>query len=64
MALAVAISTSFFGHSIIPLVGPSEFLDFSLKIKFKILGIFLYQPVLGSPDNTLTKFYFHPNAVS
>ena len=33
-----------------------EFLDFSMKIKVKIFGIFLHKPVLGSPDNNLTKF--------
>ena len=35
---------------------PSEFFDFSLKIKVKIFEIFLIKPVLGSPDNILTKF--------
>ena len=35
---------------------PYEFFDFLLKIKAKIFGIFLIKPVLGSPDNTLTKF--------
>ena len=46
MALTVAISASFFNHT----------MDFSLKIKIKIFGIFSHKPVLGSPDNTLTKF--------
>ena len=43
---------------------PQEFLDFSLKIKVKIFGIFSHKPVLGSLDNTLTKFQVHPNTGS
>ena len=35
---------------------PYEFFDFSLKIKVEIFVIFSHKPVLGSPDNTLTKF--------
>ena len=35
---------------------PYEFFDFLLKIKVEIFGIFSHKPVLGSPDNTLTKF--------
>ena len=48
------------GHTIYP----QEFLDFSLKIKVKIFGIFSHKPVLGSPDNTLTKFQVHQNTLS
>ena len=35
---------------------PYEFFDFSLKIKVGIFRIFSIKDVLGSPDNTLTKF--------
>ena len=33
-----------------------EFFDFSLKIKVEYFLIFSHKPVLGSPDNILTKF--------
>ena len=52
MSVNVAVSASFFVHTIYT----SEFLDSSLKIKVKIFGIFLHKAVLGSPNNTLTKF--------
>ena len=35
---------------------PSEFLDFSLKIKVKIFGSFSHKAVLGGLDITFTKF--------
>ena len=34
---------------------PYDFFDFSSKIKVKIFEILCHKPVLGSPDNTLTK---------
>ena len=51
MALAVAISTSFFSNTI-----PLVIFEFFAENQIQDFGIFLYQSVLGSPDNTLNKF--------
>ena len=52
MALVVAVSASFFGHTIALVT----FEFFAENQSQNFFWIFLYKPVLGSPDNTLTKF--------